>query len=145
MNSNKVCRDCWYAPSSHSFKLISQSEKEDYYYCCPSCATNFHDVEGIEHHIRVETSKITNQWILILDGQGYRFKHVPCINAIIKLSHTYCLEKLQQIIIINQNLLLKLKLNVSWCSFSKAIRKKMLFDDTNKFSKLLQMNGVNII
>lgn len=135
MNSEHICGDCFYAPSSHSFKRIG-----DYYYCCPSSATKYYDIDGIEHHMRVELSKDNNRpWTLILDIQGYRLKHSPCINAIIKLSHTYCFKYLQQVIVINQNLLFKLKLNTSWYSLSKSIREKLFFDDTNKFSKLLQM------
>lgn len=136
INSEYICGDCYYAPSSHSFRKIGE-----YYYCCPSSAKKYYDADGIEHHICLELSKVKRPWTLILDMQGYRLKHAPCINIIIKLSHTFYFEKLQQIIIINHNLLFKLKINTSWFNISKSIRNKILFDTNNTFSKLFNITN----
>jgi hypothetical protein len=145
-DQEKICEECYYSPISHSFRLIIDDGIEDYFYCCPAGAKKYDDYNGIEQHILIELKKINKPYNLIIDAQSYRFHHAPCVDIIIQLMNTWSSlllrssSLLRKIIIINQNMLFKCKLNYIWYSIAKQIRKKIIIDYDSSFSKLLEMN-----
>jgi hypothetical protein len=139
-DEEECCKECYYSPLSHSFKLISNNGDEDYFYCCPSAGKKYDDEISIEQHILIELNKINKPYILIIDAQAFRLRHTAYVDIIMKLMHTWRSLQLKHIVIINRNLIFRMKVNYIWSSIPTYIRKKIIIDWTDSFANLLAIN-----
>jgi len=140
---DKVCENCFYNPRSHSFYNLSENDEEVYFYSCPSNARYYYDAEGIYKHMRLEIEKIKKPWIWIIDCNNYGLKHLryPSVGLkIVEFLDSFLSNKLNQIIIINQTMSFKVAINYIWKMIPENIRKKIIFDKSNYFANLLQID-----
>jgi len=141
-----TCEKCFYNPNSHSFHLLSINQKlnEAYFYTCHARCRYYNDDEGFIKHMRLEIKKIRDiNWTWILDGTQFGFKHLctPTFGIkIIDFLDSFYSNKLQKIIVINENVPFKIMLNTIWYYIPKYIRNKFVFDKNRMFSKLLDVD-----
>lgn len=136
-----TCEKCFYEPNSHSFHILSENSEEVYFY---TCHVKTKKDEGFVKHMSVEIQKIKNKnWVWILDGELFEFKHLFCPKIGLKINNfltTNLCSKLQNIIIVNQNIPFKMMLFSIWRYIPNNIRKNIIIDTNKTFSELLKID-----
>ena len=142
MLSNRVdqCQNCTYTPNYHSFHLLTENKTELYYYSCPAETRYYNDPDGLYNHIRIVLNEVSKPWIWVFNSAAYRMKHATCFSLnrrLLELVSENSGINLKNIIIINQSFTMKMLINVSWCYIPSHVKKKIMFDYNNYFSKIL--------
>jgi len=143
-NIETTCEKCFYNPNAHSFHKLSESYEEVYFYTCHAKSTYYNDDEGFVKHMRLELDKIVyKNWIWIFDGLHFGFKHLraPKVGLkIVTFLDSFYSRKLQKIIIINENTPFRFMIYAIWRYIPDYIKKKIIFDRNEGFSKLLNVD-----
>ena len=138
------CQMCEYNPSTHSFEMIQKSSNTLYYYTCPINGKDYKDTERIINHIRFEIMKLkeNENWALIIDCSGLKFKHIYNYNLLIRIVKYLdtISENIGEIIILHCNYYFKILLKIMESSLSRSILSKITYDKNNQFSTLISMH-----
>ncbi len=132
-----------YEPDAHSFHIISINHDNDYYYTCPAEARRYSDAEGLDDFIRFKLQNNVKPWIWIINSASFGFTHmkrVTVMKTILRLLQDTIARNLKQIIIVNQTVSFKMMMNTLWYLVPESIRKIIIFDSNNQFSRLLKLD-----
>ena len=135
----------FYEPRAYSFHMVSQhSGRENYYYTCPAEATRYYDEIGIDAFIRSKLKRNRRRWIWIIDMAMCGFKHLRQSNvnsAVLNLiEEELILNRLKNIVVVNQTMTSKFALFTFWCRTPYYIRKLVIFDTNHHFTQLLKLD-----
>lgn len=138
-----ICKYCYKNPRSHSFSLISNYDFDGnngkLFYTKISDAELYDDTEGIINHYENYLNFINPQnWIWIIDFEDIELKHTLQINTTIKLSRLIKKYKVNNVIVINENIFLYGLLKIAK-PFIKDIPLKIYSkNEKNKFIQFLK-------
>ncbi len=150
-----ICKYCYNNPKSHSFSLISDYIiKENIgngenigklFYTKIADAKLYDDSEGIISHYENYLNFIKpDNWIWIIDFEDIELKHTLQINTTIKLAQLIKKYKVNNVIVINENIFLYGLLKIAK-PFIKDIPLKIYSkNDKNKFIEFLKNINVDL-
>ncbi len=150
-----ICKYCYNNPKSHSFSLISDyiikenigngENKGKLFYTKIANAELYDDTISIISHYENYLNFIKpDNWIWIIDFEDIELKHTLQINTTIKLAQLIKKYKVNNVIVINENIFLYGLLKIAK-PFIKDIPLKIYSkNDKNKFIQFLKDINVDL-
>lgn len=137
--SHSLCIRCK-EPASYSFKKISDKQGVCTFYTNPAKAKIFKEHEGLlEHFEHMTAQNATKKWKWIVDGEGFDTDHMFELEAGIALlkifTETYR-NHLQEVIVINPSVHMKILLKLMSRFVDEEFQKKMKVMDDRTYSVL---------
>jgi hypothetical protein len=132
------CPVCLADPTSHSFRILNETDDVIYYYTCPAKASKYNDRDGILAHYDGElTQKGDKKWVWIFDSEGFDMIHALEVKLAIDMAllingkHSASLEK---ICVINPTIFTSIIVNVIWPFLGYHLRSIIVYDSSQRFA-----------
>lgn len=147
-----ICKDCFKIPDSHSFKLLCTYKTNDnilshLFYTKIADSKKYNDTSGIIKHYENYLNFINPiNWTWIIDFGDFEMKHSIEIRTSIELSKLIKrYNKLDKIIVINQNIFVKAFMKLTCPFLGNEINKKIyLFNSSDKIKLNKLLTNMNL-
>jgi hypothetical protein len=121
------CPICKRDPTSHSLRIVNDTDTCVYLYTRPSEARLYNDTEGILRHYWGVLSDIpsTKQWEWVFDANGFTLTHAMEITLATRMAQMITdnfSHNLRSIRVINPTMFISITINAIWPFLSKEVR-----------------------
>ena len=121
------CPICKKDPTSHSLKIIHETDSCVFVYTKPADANLYYDTEGILKHYYGVLSQIpsTKSWEWIFDAKGFSLKHAMEITLATKMATMitdHFSHNLRSIRVIHPTMFVSITINTVWPFLTQSTR-----------------------